>query len=101
MRWPLQWQLPGLHNVENALAAVGIAVAAGLREPLIRKVLSRFKGVEHRIELVRVLEGVNYVNDSKGTNVDSTRVAWKRSRRRKSSFSADKEKARLMRPWRR
>ncbi len=43
--------------------------------PTIRQVLSTFKGVEHRLEWVRTLRGVRYVNDSKATNVDSTRVA--------------------------
>ena len=40
--------------------------------PVIRHTLKTFKGVEHRIERVRELEGVTYINDSKGTNVDST-----------------------------
>ncbi len=74
-RFPLQTQLPGPHNVENILAAAAMAVAGGVPVPVIRRVLATFRGVEHRLELVRTLDGVRYVNDSKGTNVDSTRVA--------------------------
>ena len=74
-RFPLRWDLPGPHNVENALAAIGVAVAGGLSIPVIRSVLKRFQGVEHRLEVVRRLRGVRYINDSKATNVDSTRVA--------------------------
>jgi UDP-N-acetylmuramoylalanine--D-glutamate ligase len=74
-RWRLASHLPGPHNVENILAAVAIAVSGGVPLSTIRRVLSAFKGVEHRLELARVLRGVRYVNDSKATNVDSTRVA--------------------------
>jgi UDP-N-acetylmuramoylalanine--D-glutamate ligase len=73
--WPLRWQLPGPHNIENGLAAIAIALAAGIPVRTIRQVFEAFKGVEHRLEIVRELDGVRYVNDSKGTNVDSTRVA--------------------------
>lgn len=74
-RFPLRWDLPGPHNVENALAAIGMALASGLSLSMIQRVLKRFKGVEHRLERVRTLRGVDYINDSKATNVDSTRVA--------------------------
>ena len=65
-------QIPGKHNLENALAAAAIAVFAGARPAAVSRVLRNFKGVEHRIEHVRTLKGVRYVNDSKGTNPDST-----------------------------
>ena len=64
--------IPGPHNLENALAATCIATAMDVPAPVIRHTLRTFKGVEHRIEFVRELEGVRYINDSKGTNVDST-----------------------------
>lgn len=64
--------IPGPHNLENALAAAMMAYAAGVPAPVIRHVLRTFKGVEHRIEPVRDLDGVRWYNDSKGTNVDST-----------------------------
>jgi phospho-N-acetylmuramoyl-pentapeptide-transferase len=73
--WTLQWNLPGDHNVENALAAVATALVAGIPLSIIQDVLDSFKGVEHRLERVRMLHDVCYVNDSKATNVDSTRVA--------------------------
>lgn len=65
-------RIPGPHNLENALAAVCVAGAMGVQIPVIRHSLRTFRGVEHRIESVRVLDGVEYFNDSKGTNVDST-----------------------------
>ena len=65
-------RIPGPHNLENALAATCIATAMGVPAPVIRYSLRTFAGVEHRIEFVRELYGVRYINDSKGTNVDST-----------------------------
>ncbi len=64
--------IPGPHNLENALGAVCVAGAMKIPVPIIRHTLKTFKGVEHRIERVRELEGITYINDSKGTNVDST-----------------------------
>ena len=64
--------IPGPHNLENALAACCMATACGVRACVIAQTLRTFTGVEHRIEFVRELEGVRYINDSKGTNVDST-----------------------------
>ncbi|MBQ1891902.1 MAG: UDP-N-acetylmuramoyl-L-alanine--D-glutamate ligase [Firmicutes bacterium] len=64
--------IPGRHNLENALAAAAIAYFSGARAQAISRTLKTFKGVEHRIEYVRTLKGVRYVNDSKGTNPDST-----------------------------
>ena len=64
--------IPGPHNLENALAAVAIAGAAGVPSGVMADVLRTFRGVEHRIETVRTLRGVTWINDSKGTNVDST-----------------------------
>ena len=64
--------IPGPHNLENALAATAMACAMGIPAPIIRHTLISFTGVEHRIEKVRIFQGVTYINDSKGTNVDST-----------------------------
>jgi len=73
--FPMKTRLPGPHNVENMLAAAAMALAAGIPLSTIKRVLETFPGVEHRLEFVRALNGVDYINDSKGTNVDSTRVA--------------------------
>ena len=67
--------IPGPHNLENALAAVTIAGAMVVAPALMAPVLRTFRGVEHRIETVRELDGVTFINDSKGTNVDSTQKA--------------------------
>ena len=64
--------IPGPHNLENALGAVCVAGAMKVPVPVIRHTLKTFRGVEHRIERVRELDGITYINDSKGTNVDST-----------------------------
>ncbi|WP_372520860.1 UDP-N-acetylmuramoyl-L-alanine--D-glutamate ligase [Candidatus Ruminimicrobiellum ovillum] len=67
--------IPGKHNIDNILAAVAASYIAGTKPAIIEKVISNFKGVEHRIEFVKEINGVKYYNDSKGTNVDSTKVA--------------------------
>ena len=64
--------LPGSHNLENALAATAMAMVAGIPAPVVRHTLRSFRGVEHRLEFVREVDGVRYINDSKGTNVVST-----------------------------
>ncbi len=64
--------LPGGHNLENCMAAAAMAYVSGIDIEVIREVLKTFKAVEHRLEFVKEVEGVKYVNDSKGTNPDST-----------------------------
>jgi UDP-N-acetylmuramoylalanine--D-glutamate ligase len=64
--------LRGQHNVENVLAATACALWTGLAPAALRAAIARFRGVAHRIEWVRELKGVQYFNDSKGTNVAST-----------------------------
>ncbi|PIU83085.1 MAG: UDP-N-acetylmuramoyl-L-alanine--D-glutamate ligase [Elusimicrobia bacterium CG06_land_8_20_14_3_00_38_11] len=73
----LNLKVPGAHNIENALASIEMLSCAGISEKTILRSLSDFKGVEHRLEFVRVLGGVRYINDSKSTNVSSTLVAMK------------------------
>ncbi len=67
--------LRGEHNLENVMAAVAAAQLAGCREDVIRKTLSRFSGLEHRLEVVRHHQGVLYVNDSKATTISATASA--------------------------
>jgi UDP-N-acetylmuramoylalanine--D-glutamate ligase len=64
--------MPGNHNVENALAAVGVAMVLEIKPEVIASVLKRFKGVEHRLEFSGEYGGVKFYNDSKGTNPDSS-----------------------------
>lgn len=64
--------IPGRHNIENALCAICLAMSQQLDAEAVRDGLRRFKGVEHRIEFVREKDGVAWINDSKGTNPDST-----------------------------
>lgn len=68
-------QLPGQHNVANAMAAVGAAKAWGAPIVDIAAVLQSFSGVPHRLETVAVIKGVTYINDSIATSPDRTRVA--------------------------
>jgi len=63
--------IPGTHNLENAMAAAAISAAAGVPPAVISQGLRNFKAVEHRLEFVRNLNGVDYYNDSKATNTDS------------------------------
>jgi len=65
----------GMHNIENILAATAASYVLGVSPLIIEKIISKYKGVEHRIEFVRALNGVDYYNDSKSTNVNSTKVA--------------------------
>jgi UDP-N-acetylmuramoylalanine--D-glutamate ligase len=67
--------IPGPHNIENSLAAALMAYCLGVKVEVIRRVLREFKGVEHRIEFVDEINQVTYYNDSKGTNIDASKVA--------------------------
>jgi UDP-N-acetylmuramoylalanine--D-glutamate ligase len=67
--------LKGAHNIENVLAAVCAAKLAGISSESIRASVAKFRAVEHRLELVRSLDGVDFFNDSKATNVDATMKA--------------------------
>jgi UDP-N-acetylmuramoylalanine--D-glutamate ligase len=64
--------LKGAHNLENVLAAVAIGMLAGCEPDQIRHAVHNFKAVEHRLEFVTRIAGVEYYNDSKATNVDAT-----------------------------
>ncbi len=61
-----------IHNIQNALASIAVAKLMGVETGAIADVLSSFKGVKHRLEYVGEINGIHYVNDSKGTNVDAT-----------------------------
>ena len=62
-------RIKGVHNLENALAAAAISLAAGADLLSVAAVLKEYPGLEHRLEFVRKRNGVAYINDSKGTNV--------------------------------
>lgn len=64
--------LKGAHNVENVLAGVCAGALMGCEPANIRKAIQEFKAVEHRLEYVATIKGVEYFNDSKATNVDAT-----------------------------
>lgn len=67
--------LPGRHNVENTLAAACAARALGVEPEAIRSAVASFPGVPHRQEVVAVVEGVTYINDSKATNSEAAMMA--------------------------
>jgi UDP-N-acetylmuramoylalanine--D-glutamate ligase len=70
---PAEPLIPGRHNRENAAAATAAARAADVPDEVIAEALSTFPGVPHRLELVRELRGVRWVNDSKATNTAAAR----------------------------
>lgn len=63
--------LKGEHNLMNVLACIIVAKKVGVNTGKLREALSSFPGVEHRLEFVRTLDGVDYINDSKATNMDA------------------------------
>ena len=69
--------IKGRHNIENAMAAILSAYFLGVNIKTIVETIKNFKGVEHRIEFIKTIDGISYYNDSKGTNPDSTDVALK------------------------
>ena len=64
--------LKGAHNLENVLAGVAVGALAGCEPEQIRQAVRNFKAVEHRLEFVARIAGVDFYNDSKATNVDAT-----------------------------
>ena len=70
-----QISLEGKHNLKNAMAATSVAQLMRIRKQTIRESLSNFQGVEHRLEKVLKIQNVQYVNDSKATNVNATYFA--------------------------
>jgi UDP-N-acetylmuramoylalanine--D-glutamate ligase len=72
MNWPA---LQGPHNAENAAAATAVCQALGLNGDVLREALQTYPGLPHRMERVRELNGVLFVNDSKATNPTSTAPA--------------------------
>jgi UDP-N-acetylmuramoylalanine--D-glutamate ligase len=67
--------IPGAHNVSNALAAISTALLFGVPIAEIRRAAADFQGVEHRLERVAVLDGVQFINDSQGTQPDAVIAA--------------------------
>jgi UDP-N-acetylmuramoylalanine--D-glutamate ligase len=67
--------IPGAHNVSNALAAIGVALAFGIAPAAIREAAAAFGGVEHRLEPVALVDGVRFINDSQGTQPDAVIAA--------------------------
>ncbi|MFP4459816.1 MAG: UDP-N-acetylmuramoyl-L-alanine--D-glutamate ligase [Candidatus Zixiibacteriota bacterium] len=68
-------RIPGPHNIANAMAASVAALISGIGIPSLVKSLCEFRGIPHRIEYIRTLDGVEYYNDSKSTNIDSLKYA--------------------------
>lgn len=67
--------IQGTHNIANALACLALGEAIGLPLPTMLATLKTFKGLEHRCEFVKEIDGVRYYNDSKGTNIGATLAA--------------------------
>ncbi|MCD8282305.1 MAG: UDP-N-acetylmuramoyl-L-alanine--D-glutamate ligase [Prevotella sp.] len=74
-RLGLETHLFGNHNRRNAVAAYLATRAAGVGENVVKQAIKEFKGVEHRLEYVVTKSGIDFINDSKATNVDACRVA--------------------------
>lgn len=70
-------KIKGMHNVENIMGVISVCKLYDVKDESIFKVLNTFNGVEHRIEYVDTIDGIDFYNDSKATNVESTRIALK------------------------
>jgi len=68
-------RIPGPHNLENALVAIAVGSIFGISRSKIRRAIEAFTGIEHRLEMVREIDGRRFINDSKGTNVDACKRA--------------------------
>ena len=68
-------KIKGMHNVENVMAAIMAVKEYNVSNEIIRKVVSSFKGVEHRLEYVATVNGVEYYNDTEATNIKCTQIA--------------------------
>lgn len=67
--------LPGRHNISNLLAAASGAHCLGISDARITDVMHTFKGIPHRLENIAIIDGIEYINDSKATNIDAVKVA--------------------------
>jgi UDP-N-acetylmuramoylalanine--D-glutamate ligase len=67
--------LPGPHNLCNLIAAASAAHLVGVSDEKIAGVMRSFTGIEHRLEKVRIIKGVTFINDSKATNIEAVKVA--------------------------
>lgn len=91
-------RLPGLHNLENCLAAGTAALARGLERGAVAEGLGTFTGVAHRLERAGMVGGVTYVNDSKATNVEATLTALNAYPERTHLILGGRDKASDYRP---
>ena len=64
--------IKGIHNISNIIIAAEVAIKVGIKKENIFKAIKNFNGLEHRFELFKSFKGVDYINDSKSTNVNST-----------------------------
>lgn len=68
-------KIPGIHNLENCMAAIMISKQFDVSNEIIQQVISSFKGVEHRLEYVDTVRGVKYYNDTEATNIKCSQIA--------------------------
>jgi len=94
-------KLPGLHNLENVLAAAAVALRAGATPAQVRKATRSFSGLEHRLERVLTFRGVTFINDSKATTVDASLKALASFDRPLVLILGGKDKGSDFRPLRR
>lgn len=85
-------KLKGLHNLENVIVSCLVASVAGVEPEAIRTAVRGFTGLDHRFETVDIVDGIEYIDDSKGTTVDSTKRALESCRRPVILIAGGKDK---------
>ncbi len=92
-------RLPGIHNIENALAGMSSARLFGATKSDLEEGLKTFKGYEHRLELVREINGVRYFNDSKATNPEASVAALKCFKEKIVLIAGGRDKETSLHTW--
>ncbi len=92
-------KIPGKHNMENIMCATMVALLAGVSSNEIVETIRDFTGVEHRLEFVKTIDGVDYINDSKGTNCAASIIAMRACKKPLILIAGGRDKGTDLTDW--